>query len=45
MNKVILICDKCLANNYSTNKSSTKRMKINKFCKHCKEHTLHKENK
>lgn len=45
MNKVMLICEECLSSNYGTNKSSTERIVIKKFCKHCKKHTIHKENK
>ncbi|WP_112179245.1 MULTISPECIES: 50S ribosomal protein L33 [Paraliobacillus] len=45
--KVILACTECLSRNYSTSKntSSTERLQVNKFCKKCKKHTLHRETK
>ncbi len=46
--KVILVCTECLSRNYTTqkNKATTKeRLEMNKFCKTCNKHTLHKESK
>ncbi|MEA4874865.1 50S ribosomal protein L33 [Anaerorhabdus sp.] len=46
--KVILTCTVCLSRNYTTHrnkKSSTERLELNKFCKKCGTHTLHKETK
>ena len=45
-NKIILTCTECLSRNYSTTKNktnSTVRLELNKFCKKCGKHTLHKE--
>jgi large subunit ribosomal protein L33 len=47
-NKVILACIECGSRNYSTenNKANKQeRFEINKFCKVCNTHTLHKETK
>lgn len=47
-NRVILTCSVCLSRNYTTckNKQSlTKRLVLNKYCKHCNKVTLHKETK
>jgi len=47
-NMVKLECSKCHRINYYTrkNKKNTKnRLELKKFCKHCGEHTLHKETK
>jgi large subunit ribosomal protein L33 len=47
-NKVILACTECGSRNYSTenNKANKQeRFEINKFCKVCNTHTLHKETK
>ncbi len=46
--KVILICVECLSRNYTTKRNkitNPERMEINKFCKRCNKHTLHKESK
>ncbi|HLR54890.1 MAG TPA: 50S ribosomal protein L33 [Pseudogracilibacillus sp.] len=46
--KVILVCTECQRRNYSTNKNqltSSDRLNIKKYCKHCKKHTQHKETK
>ncbi len=43
--KVQLTCSECLNSNYTTNKSSVERIVVKKFCKKCKKHTIHKENK
>ncbi len=47
-NLVILTCSQCLARNYSTHKnkkSNLERLQLQKFCKKCGTHTLHKETK
>ncbi|MGT2675815.1 50S ribosomal protein L33 [Streptococcus pseudoporcinus] len=44
--KVSLACVECGSRNYSIGVSSTPkatRLEVNKFCKHCKKYTLHKE--
>lgn len=44
--KVVLICSVCLSRNYNTEidpKKQTKRLEINKYCKKCNAHTLHKQ--
>ena len=45
--KVILICTECSSRNYTINKNSLRkeRIEILKFCKHCNKRTLHKESK
>jgi large subunit ribosomal protein L33 len=44
--KIQLVCEECYTSNYSTNKSvATERVVIKKFCKKCRKHTIHKENK
>ncbi len=45
--KVILTCTECLSRNYITqdNKKSAKRLELNKYCKKCGKHTLHKATK
>jgi large subunit ribosomal protein L33 len=46
--KVILICEECLSRNYTVDRNKlnkTERMVINKFCKRCNKHTVHKETK
>ncbi|MCI6216245.1 MAG: 50S ribosomal protein L33 [Bacillales bacterium] len=45
--KVFLICSECLSRNYAVYKSKDKttRLELNKYCKHCGRHTLHKESK
>lgn len=43
--RVQLTCSECFRSNYTTNKSSIERIEVKKFCKTCKAHTLHKENK
>ena len=46
--KVILVCTECLARNYSVAKNkrvNTERLELNKFCKVCNKHTLHRETK
>ncbi|WP_317334809.1 50S ribosomal protein L33 [Streptococcus orisratti] len=44
--KASLACAECGSRNYSIAVSSTAkttRLEVNKFCKHCKKYTLHKE--
>ncbi len=49
--KAILIqmeCTECKSKNYTTGKNPTdnkEKLELNKFCKKCKKHTLHKETK
>lgn len=46
--KVTLACTECKQRNYTTkkNKSNTsERIELKKYCKFCKEHTLHRETK
>ncbi len=46
--KVILTCTECLSRNYTTHrnkKTHTQRLELNKFCKKCGKHTVHKETK
>jgi large subunit ribosomal protein L33 len=45
-----LVCSECKEINYFTKKSKRaitagKRLSLKKFCKKCKKHTLHKEEK
>lgn len=44
--KASLACADCGNRNYSISVSSTPkptRLEVNKFCKHCKKYTFHKE--
>ena len=46
--KVTLVCTECKQSNYDTakNKSNTPdRLEMNKYCRFCRKHTLHKESK
>ena len=46
--KVILVCTECLSRNYSITKNkrlNVERLELNKYCKNCGKHTLHKESK
>ncbi|MHC5269759.1 50S ribosomal protein L33 [Enterococcus sp. LJL98] len=46
--KSALACSVCGSRNYARAVSQGKqndRLEINKFCKYCKEHTLHRETK
>jgi len=41
-----LICQVCKSQNYLTSKNKVEhkeKMKLQKYCKHCKKHTEHKE--
>ncbi len=43
---VTLFCSECRNRNYSNTrnkKKQTEKMELNKFCPHCRKHTLHKE--
>ncbi|HHY04826.1 MAG TPA: 50S ribosomal protein L33 [Thermoanaerobacterales bacterium] len=45
---VILECTECKQRNYNTQKNKKNdpdRLELNKFCKFCGKHTLHKETK
>ena len=45
---ITLACTECKQRNYQTNKNKKNdpdRIEINKYCKFCKNHTLHKETK
>lgn len=47
-NLIILACTECKQRNYQTNKNKKNdpdRIELNKYCKFCKKHTLHKETK
>ena len=44
--KVTFACTECKQRNYDTmknKKNDPDRLEINKYCKFCKKHTLHKE--
>ena len=44
--KASLACTECGSRNYSIGVSSNPkpvRLEVNKYCKHCKKYTLHKE--
>jgi large subunit ribosomal protein L33 len=46
--KVKLACTDCKQRNYDTAKNkreNPERIELNKYCKFCKKHTLHKETK
>ncbi|MBN1289661.1 MAG: 50S ribosomal protein L33 [Actinobacteria bacterium] len=43
---VTMACTKCKRRNYTTRKSKNNdpdRIEFNKYCKWCREHTLHRE--
>ena len=45
---VTMACTECKKRNYQTNKNKKNdpdRIELNKYCKFCKKHTLHKETK
>ncbi|VBB08847.1 ribosomal protein l33 signature [Lucifera butyrica] len=47
-NAVTLACTECKQRNYQTNKNKKNdpdRVELNKYCKFCQKHTLHKETK
>ena len=46
--KVTLSCTECKQRNYNTmknKKNNPDRLEMNKYCRFCKKHTLHKETK
>lgn len=46
--KIILACTECKNRNYNSDKNKKNdpdRLELNKYCPHCKKHTLHKETK
>lgn len=46
--KIILACTECKHRNYTTTKNKRKhpdRVEMKKYCRFCKEHTIHKETK
>ena len=46
--KITLACTECKQRNYSTmknKKNDPDRLEMNKYCRFCKKHTLHKETK
>ena len=47
-NKITLACTECKQRNYDTfknKKNDTERLEMQKYCKFCKKHTIHKEAK
>jgi large subunit ribosomal protein L33 len=45
---ITVACTECKQRNYSTTKNKKNdpdRIELNKYCKFCKKHTLHKETK
>ena len=46
--KITLVCTECKQRNYDTKKNKKNdpdRIELNKHCKFCRKHTLHKETK
>lgn len=46
--KITLACTECKQRNYNTmknKKNDPDRLEMNKYCKFCRKHTLHKETK
>ena len=46
--KITLACSECKQRNYNTmkdKKNTPDRLELNKYCKFCRKHTLHKETK
>ncbi|AHH45514.1 50S ribosomal protein L33 [Mesomycoplasma bovoculi] len=43
--KILLSCSVCNSRNYSTNKSISERLVLQKFCSKCNAKRLHKEEK
>ena len=41
--KITLACSECKQRNYDTKKNDPDRLEMNKYCRFCKKHTLHKE--
>lgn len=45
---ITLACTECKQRNYETSKNkktNSERIELNKYCKFCKKHTMHKETK
>ncbi|MCR4432257.1 MAG: 50S ribosomal protein L33 [Tepidanaerobacteraceae bacterium] len=45
---IVMACTECKQRNYFTRKNKKNdpdRLEMNKYCKHCGKHTLHKETK
>ncbi|TRZ78436.1 50S ribosomal protein L33 [bacterium] len=45
-NLIVLKCSVCKSRNYysrKNKKTNKEKLELNKFCKKCKKHTLHKE--
>ncbi len=46
--KITLVCQECKQRNYDTvknKKNDPDRLEMNKYCRFCRKHTLHKETK
>ena len=46
--KITLVCSECKQRNYESkknNKHDPDRLEMNKYCRFCRKHTLHKESK
>jgi large subunit ribosomal protein L33 len=46
--KITLACSECKQRNYNTTKNKKNdpdRIELNKYCRFCRKHTLHKESK
>ena len=46
--KITLACTECKQRNYDTmknKKNDAERLEMNKYCRFCRKHTLHKESK
>ena len=48
--RITLVCSVCQARNYQTTKAPRRGeqagpLELQKFCKHCDKHTLHRESK
>ena len=46
--KITLVCTECKQRNYDTKKNKKNdpdRLELNKYCRFCRKHTLHKESK
>ena len=46
--KITLVCTECKQRNYESKKNKKNdpdRLEMNKYCKFCRKHTLHKESK
>ena len=46
--KLSLACSVCGSRNYTTNSNAnnrTERLEVKKLCRHCNQHTIHKETK